>query len=438
AHQEGRVTLIRNKENLKAIENFYRAFHACKDQEIVVMMDGDDWLAHDRVLESLNECYADPAVWVTYGSYIEYPSYKKWARGEIPHKIHQNHDYRKFSKRKFIFSHLKTGYAGIFKKIRMEDLLKEGKFMPASYDQAFMLPAVEMAKEHTHYIKDVLYIYNRNNPINDDKVRLATQQSCTHYIQSLPPYAAVSDWTHDGTAILGSDLVVFSRNRPLHLFAFLESVKQNVKGLGKLTVLYECKDGFFTKAYEEIKTAFPMFEFSLVSGDFKKQLLKTVTAFPAHYVFFAEDLSIIKELIDLKVCAEEMEQSGAYGFFLNLENPIKNRIAFGHALAWQFQTVEKPFGFTAALYPKKMVINTLNQLTFSDFDSLKQPWTAALDTKKIGLSYEQNKFLEISMKDDLDQLLSKFQEGLKLDLAPYFQPKNETAHVENQPVFIKR
>lgn len=436
--QQSRVTLIRNKENVKAVENFYRAFHTCKDDEIVVMLDGDDWLAHDRVLTVLNDCYADPAVWITYGSYVEYPSYKKGeSRGEIPHKIHQNHEYRKFSKRKFIFSHLKTGYAGLFKKIKMEDLLKEGNFMPASYDQAFMLPVVEMAAEHTHYIKDVLYVYNRNNELNDDKVRLAVQQECTKYVQSLPPYSPIDHWANQATTFLGSDLIVYSRNHPVHLYAFLESVKKNVKGIGKLTVLYESKDASFAKAYEEIKATFSNFEFSPISGNFKEQLLKAITAFPAHYVLFASDEQIIKEPIDLKECAEEMQKSGAYGFFLNDQTEIQNPIAFEETRAWQFQN-HKPFHLAMAIYPKEMMLGTLKTLDFSDFDSLKQPWTAALDSKKIGLFYHQKKLLDIPLKDDLDVLLTKFQEGLKIDLAPYFQIKNETAIVESEPNFVKR
>ncbi len=437
--KESQVTLIRNTKNLKAVENLCRAFHTCKDHEIVLMLDGDDWLAHDRVLEYLNNCYADPEVWATYGSYVEYPSYKKGEmRGEIPHKIHYNHQYRSYVKRKFIFSHLKTAYAGLLKKIKMEDLLKDGRFFAASYDQAFMLPVVEMAKEHTYYVKDILYIYNRSSELCDDKVRLAVQQECTAYIQSLPSYAPLYDWTNEANAFLGSDLIVFSRNHPLHLYAFLESVKKNVKGMGKLSVLYQCKDSSFIKAYEEIKAAFPSYEFSLITTDFKEHLLKTITAFPAHYVLFAEDEQIIKEPIDLKQCAEEMQKWGAYGFFLNSNKHIEHPISFEETLAWQFQNHEKPFQFSMAIYPKEMVLDTLKLVAFSDFDSLQKPWACCLDTKKVGLFFNQKKLVDIPIKGDLDQLLTKFQEGLKIDLAPYFQPTQETAHVECEPAFVKR
>ena len=70
------------EHNQGAAANLYKAVHMCGDDEIAVLLDGDDQLAHDGVLKKLNSIYANPDVWVTYGSYVEYPSYKKggWAK----------------------------------------------------------------------------------------------------------------------------------------------------------------------------------------------------------------------------------------------------------------------------------------------------------------------------------------------------------------------
>jgi hypothetical protein len=46
--------LIRNPVRVGALENLYRCIHTCDDQEIVILLDGDDWLAHPRVLQTLN------------------------------------------------------------------------------------------------------------------------------------------------------------------------------------------------------------------------------------------------------------------------------------------------------------------------------------------------------------------------------------------------
>ena len=55
-----RIQLIRNPVRVGALENLYRSIHTCDDQEIVILFDGDDWLAHPRVLQTLNAVYADP------------------------------------------------------------------------------------------------------------------------------------------------------------------------------------------------------------------------------------------------------------------------------------------------------------------------------------------------------------------------------------------
>ncbi len=43
-------------------------------QDIIVEIDGDDWLIHSFVLSHLNEIYQNQSIWMTYGQYIHYPS----------------------------------------------------------------------------------------------------------------------------------------------------------------------------------------------------------------------------------------------------------------------------------------------------------------------------------------------------------------------------
>jgi cellulose synthase/poly-beta-1,6-N-acetylglucosamine synthase-like glycosyltransferase len=64
-----RIQLIRNLVRVGALENLYHSIHARDDEEIVILLDGDDWLAHHRVLQTLNTVYADPHCWMTYGQY---------------------------------------------------------------------------------------------------------------------------------------------------------------------------------------------------------------------------------------------------------------------------------------------------------------------------------------------------------------------------------
>lgn len=180
-----------NPVNLGATENIYRAVMSCDDREIVMLVDGDDWLAHDHVLETLNEVYADPDVWLTCGSYLKYIPYtfvRGEAAGEIPKEVVENNSLRSYVLKKYPLSHLKTFYAALFKRIDFQDFQIDGHFFDCTYDMAMMLPMAEMAGSHYRHVRDILYIYNHVSPINDDKVRYDRQTACKLDICSRKPY----------------------------------------------------------------------------------------------------------------------------------------------------------------------------------------------------------------------------------------------------------
>ena len=43
------------------------------DEDVVVCLDGDDWLNGEGVFSRLNEIYEKEDCWLTYGSYMQYP-----------------------------------------------------------------------------------------------------------------------------------------------------------------------------------------------------------------------------------------------------------------------------------------------------------------------------------------------------------------------------
>ena len=179
-HQEERVVLIKNKERVGALANYYNAIHSCDDKSIIVQLDGDDWLAHDHVLDLLNRVYNDPNVWLTYGQYKEYPSGQIGLCEQIPHKIIKNNEFRSY---KWVTSHLRTFYVWLFKLIKKEDLLLNGKFFQMTSDLAVMYPMLEMAGPRIKFIPDIIHVYNRANCINDDKVNAALQISVEQFIR---------------------------------------------------------------------------------------------------------------------------------------------------------------------------------------------------------------------------------------------------------------
>ena len=177
-------TLVSNQTRNGALANQYRAIHSCENDEIIVLLDGDDWLANNGVLQKINALYTSNDIWMTHGSLMEYPSgTTAWCEPIPPHII-ANNSFRDFK----CPSHLRTFYAGIFKKIQLKDLLYRKNFFPMTGDMAIMYPIVEMCGERHLFVPEALYIYNMQNPINDNKINATLQKNLDQLIRKKTPY----------------------------------------------------------------------------------------------------------------------------------------------------------------------------------------------------------------------------------------------------------
>lgn len=184
-----KIQLIKNKKKKGALGNYYSAIHSCRPDEIIIILDGDDWLYDNNVLSTLNKVYSDPNVWLTYGQLLFYiGDYRDPVAGivkEIPINYIKNNTTRE---NPWPVTHLRSFYAGLFHKIKKEDLLFHGNFFQTSCDVAMMVPLVELAGEHTKFISKVLYVYNRDNLINSDKVFASKQGLMDKIIRKRPKY----------------------------------------------------------------------------------------------------------------------------------------------------------------------------------------------------------------------------------------------------------
>ena len=130
------IELIHNTSRQGKLTNLYRAYQSCADHEIIVCLDGDDWLAHPGVLQRLNLAYNNPDVWMTYGSAILHPNLS-FHNKFIPKNIILKNTIRNFP---FCMSMLRSFYAGLFKQIQLKDLFYQGQFLPTADDVGFMIP----------------------------------------------------------------------------------------------------------------------------------------------------------------------------------------------------------------------------------------------------------------------------------------------------------
>ena len=169
------IHLIRNPVRLGALHNLYNTIHMCDDHEIVILLDGDDWLSQNGALKKVSEIYANSDCWMTYGQYRSWPDNIIGCSSEIPIGIVETNGFRDHE---WCASHLRSFYAWLFKLIKMKDLIGPcNTFFHMAWDQAMMFPMLEMSGHRAKFVSEVLYIYNAANPINDCKVDRQLQRS---------------------------------------------------------------------------------------------------------------------------------------------------------------------------------------------------------------------------------------------------------------------
>ncbi len=183
---DNRFILVENKEKLFQPGNYdqiIRGDYNIHDDEIIVEVDGDDWLPDSKVFDRLMKIYDDKNVWIANGSF-------RYSDGRMgfaaPPKNISN-----IRNENFTASHLRTWRAFLWRAID-QDYLKDdnGKYWEVAGDLAFMYPMIEMAGyENYRFMPEINYIYNEENPINDHKANLGKVQRIVNIIRNKQKYA---------------------------------------------------------------------------------------------------------------------------------------------------------------------------------------------------------------------------------------------------------
>lgn len=152
-----------NRDRLYAVNNIVNSIAKIgpSDDDVIVMLDGDDWFANDDVLNYLNgRVYNSDNVLMSYGSHEQTDGNK------IISRRYKRHEYRKT--KEWHATHLKTFRFRLFKNIKDEDFkMPNGRYFPVIYDRVLMYPMLEMAgPNRIKVVEDILYIYNVHNKVS--------------------------------------------------------------------------------------------------------------------------------------------------------------------------------------------------------------------------------------------------------------------------------
>ena len=147
----------------------------CEDEDVIVIVDGDDWLPDKNTFDRLSKVYEYPKIWLTYGSYEIFP------RKRISDKTRPATEHDDPRTGPMIYRHLRTFKYFLWKNIKDETLRDDstGEYFFYGTDSVVMRPMVEMAGLiHIHHISDKMYVYNFTDALSSRKDELKQHNVC--------------------------------------------------------------------------------------------------------------------------------------------------------------------------------------------------------------------------------------------------------------------
>lgn len=271
------------------------------------------------------------------------------------------------------------------------------------------------------------------------------------------------------------DTIVFSYNRPMQLYALLESMNAHlVDGRGATYVVYRADDDAYTKSYRLVHEQFPDTMFiqqgSNPAEDFKLLTLQALDLSKASYVMFAVDDIIVTNSINLTECIAALEATQAYGFYMRLGANLTtcymgNRVqSVPHLqkitesiVAWQFHNAELDWNYPntvdMTIYRKKDVEHALQQLSYASPNLLEAYWhqQGLPSCYTVGLCYETSRVVNVPYNQvqtmwhlphmhehTAQDLLELFMSDKKIAIDDLSGINNTSAHMEYLFRFIDR
>ncbi len=270
------------------------------------------------------------------------------------------------------------------------------------------------------------------------------------------------------------DLIIFSYDRPLQLFALLESIDKYIKGLGDVYLIYRTSSPEYDKNYDMCFAYFKHLNLTFIKqrvNDFKHLTIDTLKSTKHDYLFFAVDDIIVKDFISLSECATLLKEANAHGFYLRLGKHITKCHSEGNKhtpvptykeikpgiYLWTFKDGQGDWGYPntvdMTVYCKKEILQVLCNLDFDCPNVFEGKWAEEgrkFDMHKKGLFYADSKILNVplnlvqthhwayNMNFPKEKCLDIFDKGFKVDINQYFKYQNDAPHIELMPKFVNR
>jgi len=182
-YRTNKCRLFRNNVNRKNAFNIANILKSnIKGNDVAVILDLDDWFAHDDVLARLDEIYTTEKRWMTYGHYKHLKSQQPMKA--YPSKVVKDRSFRKVH---LYWHHLRTFKGFLLHRIKDEDFRgPDGKYVPNTWDLAVGFPILEMTPSAKfRYVPEILMVYNALNPL---RISSGARGNLREYFRGKPKY----------------------------------------------------------------------------------------------------------------------------------------------------------------------------------------------------------------------------------------------------------
>ena len=154
-----------NTETMRPAFSRYVAYNKAYDDEICILLDGDDWLANNYVLKYLTTFIPYHNVEMTYGNfkYFENNIIDDELRcpGDYSEETRKNKSYRKD---KWRAMHLRVMKASLLKQVCVLDYMNDKfDFNTCATDLVESYASLELSEGKHKHVPECLLIYNKSN-----------------------------------------------------------------------------------------------------------------------------------------------------------------------------------------------------------------------------------------------------------------------------------
>lgn len=175
-HNE-KFIIKKNEKRITALANIHYGIinSNLNDDDVICILDGDDFLIRPDTLDILNNLYQDDTL-LTYGQYV-------WPTGQIGHcSPYTKESFKRVrSDKVYVASHIRTFKYKLYKEIMIQDPNLDcykninGEFYTMTYDLAIMLPLMEICGFDKIKFNPIPVYYYRTHNQNDHAIDIKLQ-----------------------------------------------------------------------------------------------------------------------------------------------------------------------------------------------------------------------------------------------------------------------